>query len=185
MERWRVGDHEAAQELFRLHAERLIALARSRLSSRLSARVDPEDVVQSAYRSFFVRAREGRFEIEQGGDLWALLVAITIHKVHQQVKRNSAQKRNAAAEERFADDNESQIPAADPTPLEAVALIDQVEELMRRLDPVRRRVLELRLEGWTLEEIAVDTGLSRRTLHRLLDSVKKQLERWQNDAARS
>ncbi len=43
------------------YTERLLGLAARRLPSRVRRRVDPEDVVQSAYRSFFQRLREGRF----------------------------------------------------------------------------------------------------------------------------
>ena len=35
--------------------------------------------MQSAYRSFFVGVREGRYALERGGDLWRLLVALTLH----------------------------------------------------------------------------------------------------------
>src|SRR5262249_45888213 len=60
----------AASELFQRYAGRLIALARSRLSTKVSKRVDPEDVVQSAYRSFFAGARDGCYDLERGGDVW-------------------------------------------------------------------------------------------------------------------
>src|SRR5436305_1291848 len=86
--RWRAGDQQAAAELFRRYADRLIALARSRLSARLARRIDPEDVVQSAYRSFFGDTRAGRYDVGRAGDLWQLLVTITLHKVQLQVKRN-------------------------------------------------------------------------------------------------
>src|SRR5262245_39684709 len=93
VQRWRGGDQAAAAELFRRYADRLIALARSRMSQRLAQRVDPEDVVQSAYRSFFANTREGRYALDRGGDLWQLLVTITLHKLQHQVRRNNRQKR--------------------------------------------------------------------------------------------
>ena len=43
--RWRAGDADAAAEIFRRYADRLIALARGRLSAKLARRIDPEDVV--------------------------------------------------------------------------------------------------------------------------------------------
>ncbi|MFO0845256.1 MAG: hypothetical protein U0797_23215 [Gemmataceae bacterium] len=66
------------------------------LSARLARHVDPEDVVQSAYRSF--AAREGRFTLSRGGDLWRLLVAITVHKVRRLAEHFAAAKRSAARE---------------------------------------------------------------------------------------
>ena len=53
--RLRDGDSEAATEIFHRFAARLIALARTRLDSRVRQKVDPEDVVQSVFRSFFIR----------------------------------------------------------------------------------------------------------------------------------
>src|SRR6516165_3386835 len=91
--RWQNGDQAAATELFRRYAARLIALAKSRLSARLSNRVDPEDVVQSVYRSFFAESRDGRYQLERGGDLWQLLVTITLHKLANQANRLETGKR--------------------------------------------------------------------------------------------
>src|SRR5262245_34891463 len=82
--RWQKGDQAAAAELFQRYAGRLVALARSQLSDKLAQRVDPEDVVQSVYRSFFVDSREGRYQVERGGDLWQLLVTMTLHKLANQ-----------------------------------------------------------------------------------------------------
>src|SRR5262249_16649412 len=56
LSRWRKGDEEAASALFRRYAEQLIVLARGHLSEKLAHRLDPQDVVQSAYRSFFTGA---------------------------------------------------------------------------------------------------------------------------------
>ena len=57
LERFRGGDDLAAAEIFNRYFGRLTALARSRLSPRLARRTDPEDIVLSVYRSFFVAAR--------------------------------------------------------------------------------------------------------------------------------
>src|SRR5262249_5168287 len=127
MARWREGDEDAAGELFRRYAERLLALARSRLSARLARHVDPEDVVQSAYKSFFTGARDGRFALRRSGDLWRLLVAITLHKLQRQAERLAAGKRAVARERQLANEAgpfgiEAQVLAREPTPAEAAAL---------------------------------------------------------------
>ena len=94
LERFRGGDDLAAAALFARYFERLTSLARSRLSTRLARRTDPEDIVLSVYRSFFVEAREGRYTLGRGGDLWRLLAAITRHKLLRQVRRQSADRRS-------------------------------------------------------------------------------------------
>jgi RNA polymerase sigma factor (sigma-70 family) len=177
---WREGDQQAAAALFERYAKRLIALANSRLSARLAARVDPQDVIQSVYCSFFVGARDNRFVLQESGDLWRLLVAITIHKVHHQVKFHTAGKRTVQREANGpSSEGPLDIPvemlADEPSPAEAVVLADTLEEVMRRLQPLQRRMVELRLQGHSVAEIVNETQRSRATVERLLERVKREL----------
>ncbi len=179
LQRWREGDQQAADDLFQLYGERLIALARGRISDQLARRLDPEDVVQSACRSFFRGASEGRFQPQHGGDLWSLLVAITLNKLHLQMRRNSAAKR-APGREQFGQVQEEAdviagLPGREPTPLEAVALVDEVEKLMRGLAPLERKILEMRLQGHHLDEIGAAVGRTERTVRRTLEQIKASL----------
>jgi RNA polymerase sigma factor (sigma-70 family) len=179
--RWQAGDQEAADELFHRYADQLVALARGRMSAKLGRRVDAEDVVQSAYRSFFFAAREGRFQLERGGDLWRLLVALTLRKIHRQVRRNQAGKRTIDRERSLGDESvlEGVSPlllTETPSPVEALALAEELEWVMAQLEPVHRAMLQLRLQGHNLEEIAAATERSERTVTRVLREVKGLLE---------
>ncbi|MBL8799939.1 MAG: sigma-70 family RNA polymerase sigma factor [Planctomycetia bacterium] len=181
MARWQAGDGKAADELFRRYANRLIALARSRLSSKLAGRIDPEDLVQSAYRSFFARARDGQYDIERGGDLWQLLVTITLCKLRNQVKHHTAGKRNVHLEQCFSSEDslyglQANLFADTPSPMAAVALVEEVESVMQQLVAVERRILELRLQGHTQYEIAAQTGKSVAGVCRVLAWIKELLE---------
>jgi len=175
--RWRAGDQQAAADLFHRYAERLITVAHRRLSAKLAQRIHAEDVVQSVYCSFFVGARDGRYVLERSGDLWRLLVTITLNKLQHHYKRNSAEKR---ALDREQADGTVGVPldvlAREPTPEEAVILVDVLEHLLQELDPVQRRMVELRLQGFGLEEIAAQTQRCRQTVRRILDRVLRQLE---------
>ena len=181
---WRAGDERAANQLFGRYADRLVALVRSRLPKQLAHRIDSEDVVQSVYRSFFATTREGRYDLQRGGDLWRLLVAMTLNKLYDQVKRNRAHKRDADRERTFGSEDsllgiQGDLLTRAPSPLEAATLAEQLEQVMSRLEPLQRRVLELRLQGYNLEEIAADMNCSQRTVRRLLEVVKQQLAQWQ------
>ncbi len=178
--RWRDGDQGAAGEIFQRYTERLLALTRSRLSARLTRQLDAEDVVQSAYRSFFIGARDGRYVLSRSGDLWRLLAAITLHKLQHQVERRSARKRAAAREvpldeERDATGLKAETLAREPTPAEAAALADTLENLLAPLEPLQRRMVALRLEGYSLEEIAKEVARSERTVRRVLEQFKQGL----------
>jgi RNA polymerase sigma-70 factor (ECF subfamily) len=175
LEQWVAGNQEAAAELFERYASRLIAVAHARMSAQIKRRMDAEDVVLSAYRSFFAGSREGRFQVEHGVDLWRLLVSITLHKLYRQVKRHGRLKRAVRREQKLLD-LDARLLAQEPSPLEAVALVDEVEQVMRRLEPLQRRMLEMRLQGHTLFEIARATQRTERTVRRLLERVRQELQ---------
>src|SRR5262249_16338172 len=96
------SDDEAARRVFERFAGRLIALARSQLDERLRQKVDPEDVVQSAFRSFFHRCGDGRFTLDSWDGVWSLLVLITLRKCGKQVDYFLAQARDVRREQRRA-----------------------------------------------------------------------------------
>ncbi|HUG18199.1 MAG TPA: ECF-type sigma factor [Planctomycetaceae bacterium] len=181
------GKSEAATLLFDRYVTRLVALAKSRLSPLLQARVDPEDVVQSAYRSFFCKAKERNFSLIRSGDLWRLLAAFTINKAKACVEKELAQQRDPHREEKStallnAIQNE-------PSPEEAAILVEQLTLFMEGMKPRDRRILELRLQGETIDSIAVELGrsesdsdaapktLSAATVRRVLRDSKAALER--------
>lgn len=173
--RFRSGDQSAAEEMFRRYVSRLTVFARARLSPRVTRRVDPEDIALSAYRSFFVRARNGRFSLQRSGDLWRLLVAIALNKVRHQVARHQAEKRSIDR-----DKDSAQIDGElshRPRPEHAIAAAEELEHIMAELPPAKRRVLELRLLDHSLSEIADDLGRSERTVRRMLGELQGFLER--------
>ena len=184
LERFRGGDDLAAEALFARYFERLISLARRRLSPRLSRRTDPEDIVLSVYRSFFVEARAGRYALGRGGDLWRLLSSITIHKLLREARYQGATRRSFEIERPLDQAQEGTFPGRplDPTPQEAAALADEVEWVFARLGPFGRRVLELRLQGHQLSEVAEDTGRSERSVRRELSKIRALLAGRLDDA---
>lgn len=178
--RYRSGDAAAASAIFERYVSRLVGLARTRMSERLSQRVDPEDVVQSVYRSFFCKARDGRYELEKSGDLWRLLASITVNKVLKQAERHRQQKRSLAAERPLSGGEEFpaslELMARDPEPHEALALVEELEYVTRNLEPHERTILELKLQGEENEAIAKELERSERTVRRTLEKIKAALE---------
>jgi RNA polymerase sigma factor (sigma-70 family) len=178
--RWRDGDQQAAAQLWRRYAVRLIALARSRLSKKLARRLDPEDLVQSAYRSFFAAARNDRYVLEHSGDLWRLLVAITLHKLEHQVRRHNTQKRSVDLERSLDETGgltwQAPLLAREPSPEEAASLTDELEQLLVRLTAQERKVVEMRLQGHDVSEIAAALDRHEGTVRRSLNRVKRYLK---------
>jgi eukaryotic-like serine/threonine-protein kinase len=169
-------DEAAAEELFRRYAGRLTALARSRLSRSLAARVDPEDVVQSAYRSFFLLAADQEVLLRESGDLWRLLVRITLRKVYRNARRHRADCRSVNREVSWPEEPEVAVFSREPTPMEAAALVDELRDLLAPLGAIQRRIVELRLQGHDVDVIATDVQRSARTVRRTLAGLGAELE---------
>jgi RNA polymerase sigma-70 factor (ECF subfamily) len=182
MGRLRTGDAEAAAQVFHRFAGRLIGLARTRLDARLRQNVDPEDVLQSAYKSFFLRYGDGQFDPHNWESLWALLTVITLRKCGRWRERFHAGRRDLNAEVPQAPDPEASGTTwegldREPTPAEAALLAETVEQLLRDLDEREREIVSLALQGYTAPEIGNQLNRPRRTVYRILERIKKHLER--------
>ena len=96
--RLRRGEEDAAAQVFSRFANRLLHLARSRLNPPIRRKFDPEDVMQSVFRSFFIRQREGQFELKDWDSLWSLLVRITLRKCGRRITAFQTQRRDLRRE---------------------------------------------------------------------------------------
>ncbi len=175
------GESLAEEQLFERYVVRLTLLARSRLSQRLASRVEPEDIVLSAYRSFFLAARQHRFELRHSGDLWRLLVKITLAKVVDQVEFHRAHRRTVDREQRIdasqdtGDQNWLAVLARDPSPGEVAQAIEELECLLAALPPLGAQVVQLRLQGFRQDEIAKQLNCAERTVRRWLERAGELL----------
>ena len=80
MARVRAGDDMAETVVFRRYVRRLIALAARQFDAWMRDQADVENVVLSAYKSFFLRNRRDEYDLADWDALWSLLVIITLHK---------------------------------------------------------------------------------------------------------
>jgi RNA polymerase sigma-70 factor (ECF subfamily) len=181
MARLRAGDQAAAREVFQRFVRGLVPLARSHFDAVLRRKEDPEDVVQSAYKSFFLRYGEGKLEVEGWGNLWGLLTLITLRKCLDRADYHRAERRDAQREAAARPGTEPwwEAIAREPTPEEAVVLAETVEQLLRDLNEGERPVLEMSLQGYTTQEISQRLALAERSVRRLRECFRKRLERLQ------
>ena len=177
-------DPRAAFEHF---SRRLIGLARMHLQGRLKNKVDPEDVVQSAYKSLLLRY--GDESLAEGWEgLWGLLTLITVRKCADRARYYQAECRELRREAGASSDSESNpawLVAAgrEPTPDEAAILAETVADLLQQLNSDERNIVELSLQGYSTQEISQQTGRAERSVRRLRERVRTCLERQQADAA--
>lgn len=176
----RAGEEQAATAIFQRFANRLVGLARGRLNADLRRKVDPEDVLQSVFKSFFRRHAETPFDFAGWDSIWAVLIVLTVRKCGRRVETFHAAKRDARREVPLPGGGESswgQDPAGrEPTPAEVAMLTETLEALMRDLDEHARRILSLRLQGYQIAEIAGEVGLTERTVQRAMRKVRDRLD---------
>lgn len=169
------GKAEAAVWIVNQYTPELVALARRNIGRKLNRRIDPEDAVQSAYRSFFVRIGRKEFELGNGEDLWKLLVTITLNKIRKQGKFHHADKRDVNDEVSGVYASAPTFPSSDPGPAEAIMLVDEVEAFLANLPEQDRVIVELRLQGYNSVEIAEELGRAERTIRRILERTAETL----------
>ena len=177
----RSGDDDAARQVFEQYARRLIGLAQMHLNSAVRRKMDAEDVVQSVFKSFFVRMGKGEFSLERMDNLWSLLALITLRKCGQKVRylRRQSGDIRREAEPRQGDDSTRGFEASThgPTPAEAAIMAETVEQLFASLKDRERQIVELHLQGYEVAEIQEQVQRAEYTVRDVLTRVRKRLER--------
>jgi RNA polymerase sigma-70 factor (ECF subfamily) len=169
---YKAGSESAARQLFDRYCEKLMRCARRRIGQKMASRIDPEDAVQSAFRTFFARVKTDRFFFEGESDLFKLLVRLTVNKTLRQIAHHRAAKRNPGREAGQGSDELAlldQLTAAEPPPEVQVALIEEFDRFLEQLPPFDRQVLELKFEGHTTAEIAGKLGSYERKVRRVFE----------------
>src|SRR5262249_38751393 len=168
--RLRGRQQDAATELYFRYAQRLRALVRSRCSSQLSRRLEPDDIVQSVFRRFFRRVLQGDYDVPPGEELWGLLLVIALNKIRTEEAFHRAAKRDVRLLATPADLAALESPDEDTSHLQLC-----VEDALGHLPEGYRQMVELRVQGHEVAEIAKQTGRSKRTVERILQDVRTRL----------
>src|SRR5262249_38049231 len=92
------GEESAASALWQRYFDRLVRLAQPKLGPAPRRVADEEYVALRVFRCLCEGAARGRFpELADRDDLWRLLATLTLHKVIDQKRRSSGQKRGGGA----------------------------------------------------------------------------------------
>ena len=175
LRRLKQGEEDAATDLYLRYARRLETLAQVQASPALAARFDPDDVVQSVFRTFFRRASEGQYDIPPGEELWGLFLVIALNKIRKLGAYHRAAKRDVAATAGAEQIDQSlhHSRAGDETAAHMLRMV--IEDVLEQLPPIQRKMVELRIEGHDVAAIAARTERSKRTVERVLQRFRQRL----------
>jgi RNA polymerase sigma-70 factor (ECF subfamily) len=176
LRRFRSGSQDAATALYLRYVHRLKALVRARCSGELARRADPDDIVQSVFRRFFQKVCKGDYDVPEGEELWGLLLVIALNKIrseetyHRSGKRDVRLTRSGGEAVNWLEERSDR----DETALRVLELT--IADVMARLQPHQQAMVELRVQGHDIAEIASKLGRSKRTVERNLQLVRGKLQ---------
>lgn len=174
LRRFRQGQPDAATALYLRYARRLRALATRQFSSDLARRLDPDDIVQSVFRTFFRRAAAGQYNVPQGEELWKLFLVIALNKIRAAGAFHRAAKRDVRVTS--GGDALRRADASIGENAEALSILEIViDEILGQLPPGHREIVELRVQGYEVAQIAERARRAKRSVERVLQEFRKQL----------
>jgi len=172
--RLKKGEEDAATGIYLRYAQRLQMLAHSQVSRAFSVRLDPDDVVQSVFRTFFRRAAQGHYDIPDGEELWKLFLVLALNKIRGLAAYHRAAKRDVT---QTTDLNKlfGQSSADLPDDSAFVILRVTVDDILNDLPEPQRSMVIMRIEGLDIQQIADACQRSKRSVERALQNFRQRL----------
>ena len=156
--RVRGGDELAAGELVLRYERAVLRAVRSRLGQNLRRAMDSMDVVQSVHQSLLLGLRSQRFDMDSPGQLIALAVVMVQRKIARhwrKIKRLPTQGETAGSS---GGTPLNGISSDEPPPADLAVAGDLLEHFLAQLGDFDRRLVELKLEGYSSVEAAAALG---------------------------
>lgn len=166
------GDASVLGDLFGMHRDRLWRMVNFRLDRRLVGRIDADDVLQEAYVE---AARRVASYVDNGQSfyVWLRLIVmqtmIDLHRHHVGAKKRDIrreQTKRPAYPEATSVSLIRHLVAAVATPSQEAVKVEslgQLEEALRKMDPIDQEVLALRhFEELTNTEVSELLGIEQK-----------------------
>ena len=173
LEKLAKGESAAAERVFRDFEPFLRAMVRRRLTPPLRVKFDSMDVVQSVWTDILEELREGQREFKDQAHLRAFLARVTYHHFVNQCRRHGTALKH---EQPLLSDDPGKVPASrQPRPSEVAQAGELWDTLMELCPPAHRQILELKRQGFPLEEIARRVGLHEGSVRRIIYELARRL----------
>jgi DNA-directed RNA polymerase specialized sigma24 family protein len=167
------GDQTAVHDLMSQFEPNVLHSARALLVGlRYRLPIEPSDICQTVFCSFFVKLLQGRLKLDQAEDMLKLLSIMTRNLVYDEIRKQRTHRRGARqeAESDGTHDVLSEVAARGGTPSYIVACHELISEIRRRLDEDEIRLLDWRIAGGNWAELAA-------TMNCGADALRKRLDR--------
>ena len=171
------NDVSAVAELVERYEAKVRLVARVLLGPALRPYLDSMDLVQSVHRSLLVGMRESKFAISSPEQLIALATTMVRRKVARQWRHMRRQQRlqSGSADPGNVPQLLVSLTSTEGDPAATAQLNDAVTVLWDHLDPSEQRLMTLRLQGYTTDEVAEQMGLTPVGLRVRLTRLRRRL----------
>jgi RNA polymerase sigma-70 factor (ECF subfamily) len=171
LDRVRRGDDAAVKELVQRYEGVVRRAARGLLGPAMRPQLDSVDIVQSVHRSLLIGLRKEQFALATPDHLIALALTLVRRKVSRQWRRI---KRQQVPPGRTPCDVQRGSPQ--PGPADAAQYNDAVRHVLAHIDDTQdRKLVELRLQGFSTSEVARQMNLDSRFLRVRLGRLRHRL----------
>ncbi len=171
------GDDGAAWELVERYGEDIRNAVRRSLNRRLRPKFDSLDFVQLVWSSFFRK----NYQTERFGspeELVAYLVAMARNKVGMETRRRLiSHKYNVNRESSLEEESyysREEIPSSVPAPLEFAIARERWDRLLSSSPNHYKKIIQLRLQGRTCQDIADSLQIDESTVRRFLKRLQQE-----------
>ncbi len=175
LRRVREGEQDAATELYLRYVNHLQNLITRQTSPQLATRLDTDDLVQSVFRTFFRRVVQDHYDVPRGDDLWKLILVLALHKIRNAAVHHRSAKRDVRRTVSMGGAAPVQLGLSSPDETALATLRLVIAEISDPLPDSSRRIVELRIDGHEVSDIAEKTGRSKRSVERVLQQFREQL----------
>jgi RNA polymerase sigma factor (sigma-70 family) len=139
------------------------------------------DIVQLVWQSLFSDNDLAAETIDTPGQFRGYLTGIARNKVREEYRRGTRTRKYDLAREEPLDlrrgpGAECGVAATDPSPSARVVADECWESILYGGSERQIQIVEMRRKGLTFEQIAVELGISDRTIRRQLDAVRERLD---------
>ncbi len=156
-----LGDVEAQESICKQYERQVRIVARVLLGPQLRHHLDSMDLLQSVHKSLLIGIKGDKFSIASSDKLVALAVTIVRRKVARKWRKHRRQlqhKNTASGDIAYLSSILSSITNHCTNPIEIAEFDDQLEQLCQSLPEIERKMLEMRLDGFTTGEVAEHLG---------------------------
>jgi len=174
--RIRSGSDEAAWELVEEYGPHVHAVVSRRLNPSMRRTFDTNDFLQAAWASLF-RILPRLTLVNDPKNFVALLATIACRRMNNEYRRRHLVDPDKLQDSRPNSEapslSERQV-GRDPTPSQISVARERWRNLIRSMPQQHVDVINYRMHGLTQQEIADRTGLSTRTVRRIIERALKQ-----------